>query len=94
MARRLEPGDRVRVREDYPMGHIRTPVYIRGKEGTVVKTLGTFPNPELLALGRDGKPAKTLYEIEFKQSELWPGYNGPETDTLRIDLYEHWLSRI
>ena len=94
MARGLEPGDRVRVREDYPMGHIRTPVYIRGKEGVVVKTLGRFPNPELLALGRDGKPEKTLYEIRFMQAELWPNYNGPETDTLLIDLYEHWLSKI
>ena len=37
MAARLEPGDRVRVRADYPMGHIRTPVYVRGKEGVVTK---------------------------------------------------------
>jgi nitrile hydratase len=94
MARRLEPGDRVRVRDDYPMGHIRTPVYVRGKEGVVSKVLGQHPNPELLALGRDGLPKKTLYEIQFKQSELWPDYNGPETDTLLMDIYEHWLSRI
>ena len=95
MASRLEPGDRVRVRDDYPvLGHIRTPVYVRGKEGVVIKALGRFPNPELLALGRAGKPEKMLYEVRFQQSELWPDYNGPESDTLLMDLYEHWLSPI
>jgi hypothetical protein len=94
MAHGLEPGDRVRVREDYPMGHVRTPLYVRGKEGVITKSLGTHPNPELLALGRDGLPAKALYEVSFQQSDLWPDYNGPERDTLLIDLYEHWLSRI
>jgi nitrile hydratase len=88
------PGDRVRVREDYPMGHIRTPVYIRGKEGVVTKELGRFPNPETLALGRDGKPEKTLYEIRFRQRDLWPDYRGPEGDTLAIDIYEHWLAKV
>jgi nitrile hydratase subunit beta len=94
MAARLEPGDRVRVRDDYPMGHIRTPIYVRGKEGVVIKALGRFPNPETLALGRDGMPAKALYEVRFQQSELWPDYNGPQSDTVLMDLYEHWLSRI
>jgi len=94
MAARLEPGDRVRVRADYPMGHIRTPVYVRGKEGIVTKVYGHFPNPEVLALGRDGKPEKVLYEVRFQQTELWPDYNGPESDTLLMDLYEHWLSRV
>jgi nitrile hydratase len=76
------------------LGHIRTPVYVRGKEGVVTKLLGKFPNPESLALGRDGLPAKALYEVSFQQTELWPDYNGPETDTLVIDLYEHWLLRV
>ena len=94
MGFRLEPGDRVRVRDDYPMGHIRTPVYVRGKEGVITRTFGAFPNPETLALGRDGMPAKVLYEVRFEQSELWPDYNGPERDTVLMDIYEHWLSRV
>jgi len=94
MGQALSPGVRVRVREDYPPGHIRTPVYIRGKEGMVTRALGTFPNPEVLALGRDGLPKKALYEIRFKQKELWPDYAGSEADSLDIDIYEHWLAKI
>ena len=87
-------GDRVRVRDDYPPGHIRTPVYVRGKEGVVMRVFGDFKNPERLAIGRDGLPMKRLFEVRFKQVDLWPNYNGPVTDTLDMDIYEHWLSKI
>ncbi len=33
---RFQPGDRVRVRQDYVPGHVRMPGYIRGKSGVVV----------------------------------------------------------
>jgi len=88
------PGTRVRVREDYPPGHIRTPVYVRGREGVVTRIFGRFPNPETLAIGRDGLPKRTLYEVRFKQQDLWPDYAGNAADTLDIDIYEHWLTRI
>lgn len=94
MSAPLTPGDRVRVRDDYPPGHIRTPVYVRGKEGVVTKSFGAFPNPEQLAIGRDGLPKKTLYEVRFRQIDLWPDYAGSLYDTLDIDIYEHWLSKI
>ena len=90
----FHPGDRVRVREDFPPGHIRTPVYVRGKTGVVKRKFGTFPNPEVLALGRYGLPAKALYEVRFRQKDLWPDYSGPDADTLDIDIYEHWLNKI
>jgi hypothetical protein len=88
------PGDRVRVREDFPPGHIRTPIYVRGKEGVVKRRFGNFPNPEILAIGRDGMPAKSLYEVQFRQMDLWPDYAGSDADTLDIDIYEHWLEKI
>jgi nitrile hydratase len=85
-------GDRVRVREDYPPGHIRTPVYIRGKEGVVTRSFGDFDNPEVVAYGLAG-PKKTLYEVRFRQAEIWPDYAGGATDTIDIDIYDHWLDR-
>ncbi len=94
MSEQFSPGDRVRVRDDYPPGHIRTPVYVRGKEGLVMGCFGEFKNPETLAIGRDGLPKKRLFEVRFKQKDLWPDYAGPESDTLDIDIYEHWLSKV
>jgi nitrile hydratase beta subunit-like protein len=87
-------GTRVRVREDWPPGHIRTPVYVRGKEGVVLRAFGRFLNPESLAVGHDGLPKKTLYEVRFLQKDLWPDYEGPESDTLDMDIYEHWLAKV
>ncbi len=88
------PGTRVKVRADFPPGHIRTPVYVRGCEGIVTRSLGRFRNPETLAIGRDGMPLKALYEVRFRQKDLWPDYAGAENDQLLVDLYEHWLSEV
>lgn len=90
----IGPGCRVRVREDFPPGHVRTPVYVRGKEGMVTREFGRFPNPETLCLGRDGLPGKTLYEVRFKQKDLWLDYAGSDADCLDIDIYEHWLTKV
>jgi nitrile hydratase len=88
------PGMRVRVREDFPIGHFRTPVYVRGREGVVTRKFGAFPNPETLAIGRDGLPKKALYEVRFRQADLWPDYQGAANDTLDIDIFEHWLMKV
>ena len=89
----LSPGTRVVVRDHYPPGHIRTPVYVRGHSGVITRKIGDFGNPETLALGHDGLPPKALYEVKFKQKDLWPDYAGADDDSLLIDLYEHWLSK-
>ena len=86
-------GDHVRVREDYPIGHFRTPVYLRGKTGVIVRRFGAFENPELLAYAKSG-PKKALYEVRFKQTDLWPDYAGSPYDTLDVDIYEHWLDKV
>ena len=43
---RYKPGDRVKVRKAFPLGHIRTPFYIRGHSGVIERYCGTFGNPE------------------------------------------------
>lgn len=87
----FQPGDKVRVRKIDAPGHIRTPFYIRGHEGVVERFCGYFKNPEELAYFRPGTPLKALYRIRFVQAQVWPQYIGPKSDTLDIDIYEHWL---
>lgn len=88
---RFRPGDAVHVRVAYPPGHLRTPHYIRGKTGEIERLCGEFANPEELAFGRDGLPRRPLYRVRFRQSDIWLDYEGPEGDTVDIEIYEHWL---
>ncbi len=85
------PGALVRVRNDWPEArgpaHIRTPHYVRGKRGRIVRHLGAFPNPEDIAFRRPA-PAKNLYHVAFAPRDLWPDAGG---DEVLIELYEHWL---
>jgi nitrile hydratase subunit beta len=89
--RRFNVGDRVQVKRSFPPGHRRTPHYIRGKRGTVERVCGTFPNPEELAYGFDGEPKRVLYRVRFSQKDVWPDYQGPESDWIELEIYEHWL---
>lgn len=89
----FSPGDKVRVIRTHPPGHRRTPYYIRGKTGEIERVCGAFRNPEELAYGFDGLPKKTLYRVRFRQKEVWPDYRGPDTDTVDVDIFEHWLRR-
>lgn len=91
MSARFAPGDRVAVRRTWSPGHIRTPAYIRGAVGVVARVCGPFANPEELAYGRTGLPARALYRVRFRQSDLWPDYSGPAADRVEVEIYEHWL---
>ena len=91
IAARFAPGDRVRVRQADPPGHLRTPYYARGHAGVIERLCGSFANPEELAFNRPGLPAQPLYRVRFRQHELWPDYQGPAKDTVEIEIYQHWL---
>jgi nitrile hydratase len=93
LAPRFEVGERVRVRKAAPLGHIRTPFYIRGHEGTIERLCGSFPNPEELAQMRDGLPAQPLYRVRFRQKDVWPDYRGADSDVLEIEIFQHWLEK-
>jgi len=89
----LSAGDEVLVKNDWPEtrgpAHIRTPHYVRGRRGRVVRPLGVFPNPEDLAFARAAAP-RALYHVSFAMHELWPEGGG---DEVIVELYEHWLER-
>ena len=85
---KFDKGDHVRVRKAAPLGHIRTPFYIRGHLGEIERYCGAFPNPEELAQMRDGLPAQPLYRVRFRQKEVWPDYKGPDTDVLEVEIFQ------
>jgi hypothetical protein len=89
----FRPGDRVRVMKAYPLGHVRTPYYIRGASGVIERLCGAFANPEELAQMRDGLPARPLYRVRFLQREVWPDYRGSRDDTVDVEIFQHWLER-
>lgn len=95
MAEALSPifraGDPVTVRAAFPIGHVRTPFYIRGKRGRVERLCGVFGNPEELAYARPGLPRQPLYRVRFLQREVWPDYRGHPQDSVDIEIYQHWL---
>lgn len=88
---KFKPGARVRVLKAYPLGHVRTPFYIRGCTGTVERICGAFPNPEELAQMRDGLPPQPLYRVRFLQNEVWPDYRGSPSDVVEVEIFQHWL---
>lgn len=88
---RYKPGDPVQVRAAYPLGHIRTPYYIRGHSGVIERVCGKFGNPEELAQQRSGEPKQPLYRVRFRQQEVWPDYRGNPEDALEVEIFQHWL---
>ena len=88
---KFRPGERVKVMQAYPLGHVRTPYYVRGCSGVIERICGAFPNPEELAQMRSGLPAQPLYRVRFAQNEVWPDYEGGRDDTVDVEIFQHWL---
>lgn len=86
------PGTVVHVRDDWPETrgpcHIRTPHYVRGMQGRVVRKLGEFANPEDLAFARPAA-RRSLYHVAFDQPAIWQ--EGRAGDEVYIEIFEHWL---
>lgn len=89
---RFRGGDPVRVLHLGKSGHVRIPFYVRGKRGEVVHYCGSYLNPEDLAIGKTGGPVVDLYRVKFAQTELWPDDDHANSDTLVIEIYDHWLA--
>ncbi|MEM9004779.1 MAG: SH3-like domain-containing protein [Cyanobacteria bacterium P01_F01_bin.86] len=90
---RYLPGDLVQVATHSQPGHIRTPVYLLGKKGTVIRLQGMFLNPEDLAHFKSQVLQLPLYLVEFEMLDVW-GDRCPARslkDKMRIEIYEPWL---
>ena len=86
-------GDKVAVSMRYPIGHYRTPFYLRGKQGLVVRVVDQHVNPEEEAFGRNAGDPLWVYQVRFSQADLWPDYAGASDDHLQIEIFENWLEK-
>ena len=85
-------GDKVRISHGLPPGHVRTPLFLRGRTGEIIRHFGDFPNPERLAYGLSGLPRLHLYQVLFTMDETWAGDGAyAPGDTVAADIYETWL---
>jgi nitrile hydratase subunit beta len=75
-------GDEVVVSTREHAGHHRTPGYLKGRRGTVLRAHARFRNPESRAYGGDGLPEQRLYLVRFAL---------PGADLVLADVFEHWL---
>ena len=91
---RFATTDQIQVVKRQSERHCRTPSYIRGKIGIVERYCGNFKNPEQLAVAHPTPAIIPLYRCRFLQIEIWPNYLGAETDTLEIEIYEHWVDPV
>ena len=83
------PGDRVRVRNQHPYGHTRTPRYVRGHVGTIDRDHGVFVFPDTHAVDGQKKP-QHVYAVRFEARELW-GPQGGRADAVYLDLWDDYL---
>lgn len=88
---KFNENDLVSVMEKFPIGHYRVPTYIRGKQGVVVRNLGRYINPETESFGKNAGDKLWYYAVRFQQKDLWPDYEGLDTDKLDIEIFENWL---
>ena len=78
----LEVGQRVEISARPHDGHHRTPAYVKGRAGTVVRAQGQFRNPETRAYGEDGLPERELYLVAL---------DADGAERVYVDVFEHWL---
>lgn len=87
-------GDAVFVRDLPVVFYTRTPEYVRGATGRIATVAYESPAAEDETWDRPDARPEWFYVVEFNQSELWHGYTGTATDTLRTELPERWLAAV
>jgi nitrile hydratase len=88
---RFQPGDRVRVRDDYVPGHVRMPGYIRGKTGVVVSESPDYPFPDARAHAVEAQDEPT-YDVRFRSDELWP--HSADAALVHVGVFQSYLERV
>jgi nitrile hydratase len=90
----FKSGATVVISRRFPVGHYRVPQYIRGKRAVVESIIEPRAlNNEEEGFGRNAGQKRHYYRVAIPLADLWPGYVGGATDSLRIEVFEKWLER-
>lgn len=84
-------GDKVRILNIAPPGHVRAPWYLRGKSGVIERDLGLTGDPEALAYDDHGRAQIRLYRVRFSMERIWGDAAERPGDTLDAEIFETWL---
>lgn len=76
---KFKEGEIISVIRKFPIVHYRTPTYVRGKQGIIIKNLGKYIPPETEAFGKNAGNKMWHYMVRFLQKDLWRNYEGQET---------------
>ncbi len=85
-------GDRVRVKDDSPLGHTRRARYIRGKIGVVGRAHGTFIYPDSAGNGL-GEDPKHVYTLRFNAADLWGEQVADPNSSVTFDVWEPYIEK-
>lgn len=82
-------GDRVIVRASFADGHVRTPGYVKGKVGRLIRKGHRLPFPGQ-AGHMEAHQMEQTWLVEFDRSHIWDDDTTPGTIT--VDLWESYFS--
>ena len=86
---RFKPDDRVTVKKENPSGTRRTPVYVRGKTGTVLTSHGVVNDYE-----SDHKDFRgPVYSVIFACEDLFGRHIANANAKVVVDIHEYWLEK-
>ncbi|MDF2826848.1 MAG: hypothetical protein K0R01_131 [Mycobacterium sp.] len=88
---RFAVGDAVVVRELPVLFYTRTPEYVRGATGEIAAVAYESPAAEDETWDRPDAEPEWFYVVRFTMADLWHGYTGTATDSLRTEIPERWL---
>lgn len=100
----FKTGDKVKIKKDdgkirWRKPHIRTPGYVFGMECEVIRCVGSFKDPSLLAF-RGQSSLIPLYIVSIALREVYKSryYSTDEginpLDTIELEVYQNWLEPV
>ena len=87
-------GQKVEIDSRFESRHHRVPAYAKGANGVITEICNLAPIPEQIAMIQNPPERVPVYRVKLEQQQLWSDYQGLHSDSLEIEIYQHWLKPI